>query len=85
MATITKIALNGVEYDLGGSGSTPEIETRLGEAEQNILALTLAFAIEQGAEINGTSDNIIVEVFSDNTGFILIKGIFDSTNHRLYA
>ena len=41
--------------------------------------------MEQEAEAEGMSDNIVVEVFADNTGFILISGAYDSTNHRIYA
>lgn len=69
----------------GGDGTSAEMEARLDAAERNILALTLAFSVEQGAVINGTADNIAVEVFADNTGFVLSSGLFDSTNHRIYA
>jgi len=66
-------------------GDPADVEGRLGDCEQNILALALAFAMEQEAEAEGMSDNIVVEVFADNTGFILISGAYDSTNHRIYA
>ncbi len=74
-----------LEQGGGGGGTSADVAARIDGAEQNILALTLAFAIEQGAAVNGTADNIVVEVFTDNTGFILISGMFDSTTHRIYA
>ena len=58
---------------------------RLDACEQNVLALMLAFVVEQGAAIDGTSDNIVVEVFDSTSGYILMSGAYDSTNHRLYA
>ena len=58
---------------------------RLSAAEQNVLALTLAMVIETGAAVNGTSGNIIVEVFDGTSGYILSSGAYDSTNHRIYA
>lgn len=70
------------EIETGGGGN---IGARVGACEQNILALALGLAIETGAEVDGTSDNIIVEVFDDTSGFIIASGMYDSTNHRLYA
>ncbi len=70
------------EIEEGGGGN---IGKRLDACEQNILALALGLAIETGAEVDGTSDNIIVEVFDDTSGFIIVSGMYDSTNHRLYA
>jgi len=58
---------------------------RLEACEQNVLAVTLALAIETGAIANGTSDNIIVEVFDSTSGYIVSSGAYDSTNHWLYA
>lgn len=58
---------------------------RLDACEQNVLALTLALAIETNAEVSGTSDNIVVEVFDSTSGYIVSSGAYDSTNHRLYA
>ena len=69
----------------GGGGDVSELEARVDDCEQNILALTLALAIEQGAAVDGTSDNIVVEVFADASGYIVASGAYDSTNHRLYA
>lgn len=66
----------------GGSG---EDEERLDAIDQNILALTLALSIYQRSEVEGMSDNIVVEVFDDTSGYILVKGAFDSTNHQVYA
>lgn len=60
-------------------------EERLDAIEQNILALALALTIYQQAEISGTSENIVIEVFDDTSGYIIVKGAYDSTNHRLYA
>jgi hypothetical protein len=45
----------------------------------------MAVSILQQADVSGTTDNIAVEVFDDNTGFVLISGQYDSTNHRVYA
>jgi len=58
---------------------------RLGAAEQNIVALALAMAIETGAEVDGTADNVIVEAFGSTSGYILSSGAYDSTNHWVYA
>ena len=58
---------------------------RLEACEQNVLALSIGLAIETGAIANGTSDNIAVEVFDSTSGYILISGAYDSTNHRIYA
>ena len=58
---------------------------RLDACEQNVLALALAFVVEQSAAIDGTSDNIVVEVFDSTSGYILMSGAYDSVNHRLYA
>lgn len=66
----------------GGSGADEE---RLDAIDQNILALTLALSIYQQSEVEGMSDNIVVEVFDDTSGYILAKGAFDSTNHQVYA
>ena len=68
-----------------GGGGSSELEAREEDCEQNILALALAFAIEQGAAVDGTSDNIVVETFADTSGYILISGMYDSTNHRVWA
>jgi hypothetical protein len=62
-------------------GILPQID----ENRQNILALDMAVSILQQADVSGTTDNIAVEVFDDNTGFVLISGQYDSTNHRVYA
>ena len=61
------------------------VEERLGKAEQNILALAIAVAMDTGSEVEGMSDNIAVEVFEDQSGFIIISGLYDGANHRLYA
>ena len=66
----------------GGGGGDEE---RLDKIDQNILALTLALSIYQQSEVEGMSDNIVVEVFDDTSGYILVKGAFDSTNHQVYA
>lgn len=68
-----------------GGGGSSELEARVEDCEQNILALALAFAIEQGAAVDGTSDNIVVETFADTSGYILISGMYDSTNHWVWA
>jgi hypothetical protein len=62
-------------------GILPQID----ENRQNILALDMAVSILQQADVSGTTDNIAVEVFDDNTGFVLISGQYDSINHRVYA
>ena len=66
----------------GGCGGDEE---RLDKIDQNILALTLALALYQQAEVVGTADNIVVEIFDDTSGYIIVKGAYDSSNHRLYA
>lgn len=58
---------------------------RLDKCEQNILALVLAVTVEAEAEVSGTADNIVVEVFDSTSGYILMNGAYDSVNHRLYA
>ena len=65
----------------GGGGD----EERLDAIDQNILALTLALSIYQQAEVEGMANNIVVEVFDDTSGYVLVKGAFDSTNHQVYA
>lgn len=74
-----------VQEIIDGGGTPAEVKRRLDACEQNILALALAFAIETGAEASGTSDNIVVEVFDSTSGYIVMTGVYDSTNHRLYA
>lgn len=71
--------------ETGGGGDLDELEARVDDCEQNILAMVLALSIEQGAAVSGTSDNIVVEVFSDTSGYIIASGMYDSTNHRIYA
>ena len=66
----------------GGGGGDEE---RLDKIDQNILALTLALTLYQQAEVAGTADNIVVEIFDDTSGYIIVKGAYDSTNHRVYA
>jgi len=68
-----------------GGGSSGEVEARLDDCEQNILALVLALSIEQGAKVDGTSDNIVVEVFDSTSGYIVSSGMYDSENHQIYA
>lgn len=60
------------------------VEERLGNAEQNILALAVALTLDAGP-IEGMADNIAVEVFNDQSGFIIVSGVYDNTNHWLYA
>ena len=79
-ATDVQAALDEIASG-GGSG----IEGRLEACEQNVLALTIALAIETGAIADGTSDNIAVETFADASGVVIVTGYFDSSNHRLYA
>ena len=62
-------------------GILPQID----QNRQNILALDMAVSILQQADVEGTSDNIAVEVFDDDTGFVLISGQYDSENQRVYA
>lgn len=71
--------------DIDSGGGSGEVGARLDDLDQNVLALTLALAIYQQAAVNGTADNIVVEVFSDTSGFILISGEYDDDNHRLVA
>jgi len=71
-------------FDITTGGSEAD-EERLDAIDQNILALTLALSIYQQSEVEGMSDNIVVEVFDDTSGYILVKGAFDSTNHQVYA
>lgn len=79
-ATDVQTALDEIASG-GGSG----IEGRLEACEQNVLALMVAMRIETDAEVNGTADNIVVEVFDDATGFTMVSGYYDGANHRLYA
>ena len=79
------LALAALEEEVEALDPDGNTSARLSSCEQNILALVLAFEIEQGAEVEGTSGNIVVETFADSSGFIIASGIFDSTNHRLYA
>lgn len=58
---------------------------RLSACEQNVLAVTIGLIMETGAAINGTSDNIVVEVFDSTSGYILSSGAYDSTNKWIYA
>lgn len=62
-------------------GILPQID----QNRQNILALDMAVSILQASDVEGTSDNIAVEVFDDDTGFVMISGLYDSTNNRVYA
>lgn len=67
------------------AGSGADVENRLDDIDQNILALALAFSVLQSAAAEGLSDNIVVEVFDDTSGYIIVKGVYDQTNHRLIA
>ena len=58
---------------------------RLQVCEQNVLALVIGLQLETEAEVNGTSDNIIVETFDSTSGYIIGSGAYDSTNKRIYA
>ena len=62
-------------------GILPQID----QNRLNILALDMAVSILQQADVEGTSDNIAVEVFDDQSGFVIISGQYDGVNHRLYA
>jgi hypothetical protein len=62
-------------------GILPQID----QNRQNILALDMAVSILQASDVEGTSDNIAVEVFDDDTGFVMISGMYDSANNRVYA
>ena len=96
-ATIVPLVGTVSDLSLSLQGLSDEVEAlepgsmdgtfgkRLEACEQNVLALTLAMVIETGAAVNGTSDNIVVEVFDSTSGYILMSGAYDSTNHRLYA
>lgn len=72
----------------GGGASSEKIaalEKRVDEAQQNIVALALGLAIEQGAAVNGMAGNIVVETFAGTSGYIIVTGSYDSTNHRIIA
>lgn len=67
------------------AGTGPEIAKRLDGCQQNVLAVTMAVVMLQNAMIEGTTDNICVETFQNDTDIRIISGIFDAENHRLYA
>lgn len=51
----------------------------------NILAIDVSLTLLQGAAVAGTSDNICVETFQDDSDFRIASGIYDRENRRLYA
>ena len=51
----------------------------------NILALDVAVTMLQGAVVAGTTENIYVETFLDDSDITVEEGIYDSSNKRLYA
>lgn len=61
------------------------LEKVVGTNGYNILALDVAVSLLHKAEVAGTSQNVAVEVFSDDSSFRLADGIYDSENHRIYA
>lgn len=70
------------------SGNWEELDgilPQMDQNRQNILALDMAVSILQQADVDGTTDNIAVEVFDDDTGFVIIYGQYDQQNQRLYA
>jgi len=72
--------------DLSGNWEKLDgILPQMDQNRQNILALDMAVSILQQADVDGTTDNIAVEVFDDDTGFVIISGQYDQQNQRLYA
>ena len=72
--------------DLSGNWEQLDgILPQMDQNRQNILALDMAVSILQQADVDGTTDNIAVEVFDDDTGFVIISGQYDQQNQRLYA
>lgn len=72
----------------GGGGGGEYDEERLERCEMNILALYFALELETQADIQGMADNFIVETFDGQPSagnYFIIQGMYDSTNHRLYA
>ncbi len=57
----------------------------IGKNITNILALDIALSLLQGAVVAGTSDNIFVETFEDDSSIRIASGIYDSANKRMYA
>lgn len=61
------------------------LEKITGSSTSNILALDIAVSILNGAQIAGTTQNIAVETFADDSSFRIAEGIYDKENKRIYA
>ena len=76
-----KLKLNNEDY----TSNFYDIGERLDDNEQNILASILALTVLQQAQVDGTSDNIVVETFDSQSGYVIQSGSYDSINHILFA
>lgn len=62
-----------------------DIDGDMGWVTQDVLALQLWASLYQRAQIDNMADNTAVEVFDNTSGFVIVSGEYDSTNHRLIA
>lgn len=54
-------------------------------ATRNILALQMWASLHQQAQVEEMSDNSVVEVFDDTSGYIIASGYYDQANHQVVA
>lgn len=95
IATVSNTAEVSVELPAGAVAlATQIVETNKKIQENrelielnaiNILALDVAISMLQSATVAGTTDNIYVEIFQDDTGVTIEDGIYDSKNKWIYA
>lgn len=82
-APTSAVALASDLQKIGGNFAAAE--KMIGANAVNIVALTIAVSLLQGAAVAGTSDNIFVETFADDSGFRISEGIYDQEHKRIYA
>ena len=94
-ATISNTAEVSVELPAGAVALVTDLQATNREVHKNrqliemnatnILALDVAVTMLQGAVVAGTTENIYVETFLDDSDITVEEGIYDSSNKRLYA
>ncbi len=95
VATISNTAEVSVELPAGAVALVTDLQATNREVHKNrqliemnatnILALDVAVTMLQGAVVAGTTENIYVETFLNDSDITVEEGIYDSSNKRLYA
>lgn len=65
--------------------ATSDISGDIGWVAQNVLGLQMWAELHQRATVNHMSDNTVVEIFEDTSGYIISSGLYDEENHRVIA